>query len=279
MYNRYRLATRIRGLLVLIISVGLATIFIAPILYTISSSLKPVDKIFVLPIQWIPRNIRFLNFVEPLVKRKFYVYFINSLFVASIVTSSEVLLSSMAGYSLAKFNYRGSRTIFMLVLVTMMVPIEVTIVPLALVVRFFGMINTYQALIIPVLVTPFAIFWMRQFMLTIPKDYAEAARIDGLGEFRIFARIILPLCKPAISALVMFTFMGNWNSFIWPFIAVSKDRLRTFPVGLASFEGEFFTFYNELFAMAVVAIVPPIIVFLILRTRLMRGMAMVGIKG
>ena len=160
-----------------------------------------------------------------------------------------------------------------------MVPIEITIVPLAIIVRKLGWMNSYPGLIVPVMITPFGIFWMRQFMITIPKDYAEAGRIDGLSEFGIFMKLILPLCKPALGALAIFTFMGNWNSLIWPLIVASKDQYRTITVGLVAFEGEFFTPYNHLFAMSVVAVLPTLVIFLILRTKLIKGLAMVGIKG
>ena len=185
----------------------------------------------------------------------------------------------MAGYSLSKYEYKGRDFFFVLVLVTMMVPIETTIVPLAMIVRKFGWMNSYAGLIVPVLITPFGIFWMRQFMITIPKAYAEAGRIDGLNEFQIFWRLILPLCKPALGALSIFTFMGNWNSLIWPLIVASKDEYRTMPVGLVAFQGEFFTPFNQLFAMAVVAIVPTLLIFIFLRRELIKGLAMVGVKG
>ncbi len=256
-----------------------ALAFLIPMVYTVISAFKPLEDITSVPIRWIPQEIRWDNFTEPFREKNFGRYFLNSTIVAIIVTSASLFFCSMAGYSLAKYEYKGRDFFFVLVLITMMVPIETTIVPLAMIVRKFGWMNSYAGLIVPVLITPFGIFWMRQFMITLPKAYAEAGRIDGLNEFQIFWRLILPLCKPALGALSIFTFMGNWNSLIWPLIVASKDEYRTIPVGLVAFQGEFFTPFNQLFAMSVVAIVPTLLIFIFLRRELIKGLAMVGIKG
>ncbi len=264
---------------VLLFAAILAVIFIVPMLYILTSSLKSVENIFTVPMKWIPEKIHLENFTEPLIKKNFARYFINSSIIAIVVTSATLFFSSLAGYSLAKFDYKGRNMLFILILVTMMVPIETTIVPLAIVVRKLGMMDNYYGLILPVILSPFAIFWMRQFIITLPDAYAEAGRIDGLGEFAIFWQLIFPLCKPAVGALAIFTFMGNWNSLIWPMIVATSDNLRTIPVGLVAFEGEFFTPFNQLFAMSVLTILPTFVFFMFLRTKLIKGMAMVGIKG
>jgi ABC-type glycerol-3-phosphate transport system permease component len=256
----------------------MALFFVTPMVYTLISSLKPIDEIFEFPVRWIPRHIRLQNFVDPFVHRNFEMYFFNSTFVAVATTASSLFLSSLAGYSLAKFHFRGRGLLFILVLMTMMLPIQVTMVPLAIIVRYLGMMNTYWGLIVPLMVTPFAIFWMRQFILTLPNDYADAARIDGLGEFGIFIRVILPLCGPALGALAIFSFMSNWNSLVWPMIVASRDSLRTIPLGIVQFQGEFEVIWNELFAMSVASVVPALIFFVVLKGRLIKGLAMVGIK-
>lgn len=268
----------IEGMLFIVAAI-MALMFLFPMVYTVISSLKPLEDITSIPMRWIPRKIRLQNFIEPFAVKNFGIYFLNSIFVTVTVTFSSLFFCSLAGYSLAKFDYKGRNFFFILVLMTMMVPIEITIVPLAIIVRKLGWMNSYAGLIVPVAITPFGIFWMRQFMITIPKDYAEAGRIDGLSEFGIFMKLILPLCKPALGALAIFTFMGNWNSLIWPLIVASRDQYRTITVGLLAFEGEFFTPYNHLFAMSVVAVLPTLVIFLILRTKLIKGLAMVGIKG
>lgn len=268
----------IEGMLFIVAAI-MALMFLFPMVYTVISSLKPLEDITSVPMRWIPREIRLRNFIEPFVEKNFAIYFFNSAFVTVTVTLSSLFFCSLAGYSLAKFDYKGRNFFFILVLMTMMVPIEITIIPLAIIVRKLGWMNSYAGLIVPVAITPFGIFWMRQFMITIPKDYAEAGRIDGLSEFGIFMKLILPLCKPALAALAIFTFMGNWNSLIWPLIVASRDQYRTITVGLVAFEGEYFTPYNHLFAMSVLAVLPTVVIFLILRTKLIKGLAMVGIKG
>jgi multiple sugar transport system permease protein len=257
----------------------LAVVFIMPMIYTVISSLKPRDEIFEFPIRWIPQHVNLRNFVDPFHTLDFARYIMNSIIVASAVTASALVFCSMGGYSLAKFDYRTKKGMFLMVLLTMMLPIEITMVPLALVVRFLGMMNTRLGLILPVMITPLGVFWMRQFLLTLPDDYVDAARIDGLGELRIFWSVIMPMSLPALGALSIFTFMTNWNSLIWPLIVATRDATRTFPVGLVAMIGEYDTMWNQLFAMAVVAVAPTLIVFLILRGRLIQGMAMVGIKG
>ena len=267
-----------RTILVIVASI-LAAIFIVPMLYTFISSLKSTRDIFIIPIQWIPNRINWPNFTVPFTEKNFDTYFLNSIIVAVCVTVSSLFFSSLAGYSLAKFEYRGRKSLFVIVLITMMIPIEVTIVPLAIIVSNLGWMNSYQGLIIPLLVSPFAIFWMRQFIITLPKDYAEAGRIDGYGEFAIFLKLIMPLCQPALGALAIFTYMGNWNSLIWPMIVASKERFKTLPVGLVGLQSLEWTPFGEIFAMAVVALIPTLVFFLILRERLIKGMAMVGVKG
>ncbi len=272
-------AARLTVVLLSLFAAVLAVLFIIPMVYVAVSSLKPLNEIFEFPIRWIPRHVNLANFVEPMVGKRFYIYFINSTFVAGTVTVVTLFVCSLAGYSLAKMDFRGRRPLFVLVLMTMMLPIEITMVPLAIIIRYLGMMNTYWGLIVPVMISPFAIFWMRQFMLTIPNDYADAGRIDGVGEFGIFWRLILPLSTPALGALAIFTFMSNWNSLIWPLIVATRNSIRTIPPAIIQFEGEFFSLWNELYAMAVISVLPTLLFFLVLRGRLIRGMAMVGIKG
>ena len=266
-------------LYVLALVIGAA--FLLPMLYTVLSSLKPLEEITKVPLQWLPENlssIRLDNFSEPLRKFSFATYIMNSVIVATSVTLSSLVFATMAGYSLSKFSYLGRDAFFMIILITLMVPLEVTFIPLLLIVREFGWTNSYLGLIIPVMITPFGVFWMRQYIMTIPDDYAEAARIDGLSEIQIFWRIIFPMCRPALAALAILTFMTNWNSFIWPLIVVTRRDLWTIPVGLISFEGEFFKPLNLIFAMAIIAVLPTVLLFAVVRRRLIGGIGMAGIK-
>jgi alpha-1,4-digalacturonate transport system permease protein len=269
-------------LILFVAAVLLAAAFVLPMLYTVLSSFKPIEEITRIPLKWLPDSldsIRLENYTEPLSRYNFARYIANSVIVGVSVTASSLVFCTMAGYSLSKFSYFGRDSFFLVVLITLMIPLEVTFIPMLIIVREFNMINSYWGLIVPVMITPFGIFWMRQFIMTIPNDYAEAARIDGLNEFQIFWRIIFPMCKPALGALAIFTFMSNWNSLIWPLIVARRQDFWTIPVGLISFQGEFFKPLNFIFAMAVVSVVPTIILFALMRRRLLGGIAMVGIKG
>ncbi len=263
-------------------AVMLAAAFVLPMLYTVLSSVKPLEEITRVPLQWLPdslASLQFSNFTEPMARANFARYLANSLFVGAAVTVSSLVFCTMAGYSLSKFSYFGRDAFFIVILITLMIPLEVIFIPMLIIVRELGMSNSYWGLIVPVMITPFGVFWMRQFIMTIPDDYAEAARLDGLNEFQIFWRIICPMCAPALGALAIFTFMSNWNSLIWPLIVATSRDLWTVPVGLVAFESEFAKPLNYVFAMAVVAVIPTVILFAFLRRRLLSGIAMVGIKG
>ena len=279
---RFRLRISPGRLVIFVAATMLAAAFAMPMLYAVLSSIKPLQEITKVPLQWLPESLdslRLNNFTEPLARNDFARYLANSMFVSGAVTLSSVVFCTMAGYSLSKFSYFGRDTFFMLILITLMIPLEVVFIPMLIIVRELGMNNSYWGLIVPVMITPFGVFWMRQFIMTIPDDYAEAARIDGLNEFQIFWRIIFPMCVPALGALAIFTFMSNWNSLIWPLIVATRQELWTIPVGLVAFESEFARPLNYIFAMAVVAVLPTVILFAFLRRRLLSGIAMVGIKG
>jgi ABC-type glycerol-3-phosphate transport system permease component len=270
------------NLILFLLAFILAAAFILPMVYALLSSFKPLEEIIKVPLQWFPESlgsIRINNFVEPLQKNHFSIYIINSLIVGITVTASSLVFCTMAGYSLSKFSYFGRDAFFVVILITLMVPLEVTFIPMIIIARELGLINSYWGLILPVAITPFGVFWMRQFIVTIPNDYAEAARIDGLGEWQIFWRIIFPMCKPALGALAIFTFMSNWNSLIWPLIVATDRELWTIPVGLIAFESEFAKPLNFIFAMAVVAVIPTVVLFALVRRQLLGGIAMVGVKG
>jgi multiple sugar transport system permease protein len=264
------------------IAVVMAAAFVLPIVYVVISSFKPLEEITKVPLQWLPESldsIRLNNYIEPLAEENFWKYIVNSAIVGVTVTISSLVFCTMAGYSLSKFSYFGRDAFFLIILITLMIPLEVTFIPMLIISRNLGIVNTYWGLILPLAITPFGVFWMRQFIMTIPNDYAEAARIDGLNEFQIFWRIIFPMCKPALGALTIFTFMGNWNSLIWPLIVATKRELWTIPVGLISFQDEYTTPHNFIFAMAVVAVIPTVVLFAFVRRQLLSGIAMVGVKG
>ena len=225
-------AGRHRGAIVAFALVlGAVAISVLPYLWMVSSSLRTMDNMFSVPIQWIPNPVNWRSYVLAWHAQDFTRYFLNSGVVAVAITLGNLLLCSLAGYSLAKFRYFGRGLLFILILSTMMLPLEVTMVPLFLIIKRLDWVNSYQGLIVPFLVDGFGVFLMRQYMLGIPKDLIDSARIDGASEFRIFWQIVLPLCKPALVALGVFTFREAWDMYIWPLIIVSKDSLRTLPLG------------------------------------------------
>lgn len=266
------------GLLLGLASI-LAFLYFIPVLYTVITSFKPVSRVFEFPIKWIPSEFDLENYWGPIVKGRFYIYFVNSFVVAFSVTAGAMIFGSMAGYSLAKFQYPGRKLFFSLILMVMIIPIEVILVPLSIVVKFLGLINNRAGLILPVLISPMSVFWMRQYMLTIPQDYCEAARVEGVGEAALFFRIMMPMCLPALGALAIFSFMTNWNSLMWPMIVTSSKAVRTVPPAIVAFIGEYEVDWGELFAMSVLSSVPLVILFFFARERLIEGMAIGGLKG
>lgn len=264
-----------------VLALVLATAFLLPMVYAVLASVKSNADIQKVPLEWLPESfaaIKISNFWEVLKTGQFPRYFLNSAFVSIAVCASSLVFCSLAGYSLSKFTYFGRKTLFFIVLMTLMIPLEVTFIPMVIIVRKLGMMNSYWGLIVPVMITPFGIFWMRQFIMTIPDDYAEAARIDGLNEWQIFWRIIFPICRPALAALAIFAFMSSWNSLIWPLIVVTNQDLWTIPVGLVSFQSEFFTPLSLIFAAAILAVLPTVILFVFVRRQLITGLGASGLK-
>lgn len=257
---------------------GGAILVVLPFVYALSTSFKAPYDVFKIPMEWIPGAIHFENYTHPFESQPIGRYFLNSAFVAALVTILNVLTCSMAGYSFAKFHYRGRSVLFLVVLSTLMVPIQVIIVPLFVLVKALGWVNTYTGLILPAGTSAFGVFLMRQYFLGIPNDFIDAARIDGSSEFGIFWRIMLPLVRPALTALTIFIFMNNWNSFLWPLLVVTKEELMTLPVGIAGFESAYSTNYGELMAVSVMAMVPVFLVFIVLQRQFIEGMALSGLK-
>lgn len=257
-----------------------AIVMIVPLLMALDNSLKPDSEIFAVPFRVFPSHIVWKNYVVPFQQDNFGRYFINSLIMAATQTAGALLFCSMAGYSLAKFNYPGRNVLFFFILSTIMIPIQVTLVPLYLVVKDLGWVNTYQGLIVPGLATTFGTFLMRQFFMTVPNDYMDAGRIDGAGEFRIFWGVMLPMCRPALSALAILSFTGSWSSFLWPLVVATNDTMRTVPLGILYFLGaQRAPAYGQLMAVAVIATFPVFVLFLVMQRQFTRGAMLAGLKG
>ncbi len=256
----------------------IACITLLPYYWMVSSSLKTMENMFSVPIQWIPNPINWMSYVLAWQAQNFTLYFFNSCVVAVAITLGNLLLSSLAGYSLTKFRYRGRGLTFLLILSTMMLPLEVTMVPLFLIVKQLDWLNSYPGLIVPFLVDGFGVFLMRQYMLSIPSELIDAARIDGASEFRIFWMIVMPLCKPALVALAVFTFREAWDMYIWPLIIITKDSLRTLPLGISLFMSSYGTSWDQLMAVAVLGTLPMILLFFFLQRAFIQGIAATGLK-
>ncbi|MDQ3412396.1 MAG: carbohydrate ABC transporter permease, partial [Chloroflexota bacterium] len=265
-------------ILTIVLAIG-AGIMVLPFVYMISTSFKSTSEVFAVPLQWIPELLRWDNYTTALREYAIGRYFLNSLVVGVAVTALNLLTCSLAGYSFAKFTYRGRDLLFGVVLATMMIPLASMIIPLYLVVRDLGWIDSYWGLIIPAGTSAFGIFLMRQHMLAIPNDLLEAARLDGGSEPRIFLEIVLPLSRTALASLAIFIFMWNWDSFLWPLLVVTQDELRTLPLGVALFESSYGTNYPQLMAIAFLAMIPVLIVFLLLQRHFIQALTMSGIKG
>jgi ABC-type glycerol-3-phosphate transport system permease component len=253
-------------------------VLLAPIFWMLSTSLKPLAKVFELPIRWIPLPPEWVNYPNALTEFPFARYFFNSFFVSASVTVTNVLLSGFAGYSLAKYHYFGQRALFIAILSTLMLPIEVLMVPTFLIVKSFGWLNTYQGLIVPVIADAFGIFLMRQFLLSIPDSLLDAARIDGASELGTYFKIVVPLSWPAILTLSIFVFRETWDAFVWPFIIITEDRLRTVPIGLQRFQEQYVTTYNEVMAVSTLAMIPLVLLFFFFQRAFIQGITLSGLK-
>ena len=261
--------------LITILGIGVTLL---PYFWMVSSSLKTGAEVFELPIRWIPREIQWANFPAALSRGSFGTYFANSGIVSVAVTALNILFCSLAGYGLAKFRFPLRDLSFRFILCTLMLPLEIVLVPTFLVVQQLGMVNSLAGMIVPLAVDAFGIFLMRQYIRDLPDSLIEAARLDGCSEFGIFWRIILPNCKPALGALALLAFRDSWDQFLWPFIIASNDNLKTFPLGLAQMEGIDSTAYHEIMALAVIGMIPMAILFLFFQRAFVRGIALSGLK-
>jgi multiple sugar transport system permease protein len=262
-------------LYVILLIGGLGMLF--PFIWMIASSIKHAQDIYSLSL--VPSNPTLDNYRTVLRDTSFGRWFLNSLFVAGVTTASVAFFDSLAGYTLAKFRFPGSFVIFVLILSTLMVPTEMLVIPWFMMSIEFGWTDSYWGIMFPGVISAFGVFLMRQFFLGVPNDLIDAARLDGFSEFRIFWKIAVPLVKPAIAALCIFTFLGNWNAYIWPLIVVRSDEIRTLPVGIAFFSSESGSAFHLIMAAAALATIPVIVVFLIFQKQIIKGIVLTGLKG
>ncbi len=254
-------------------------IMFAPVLWLILSSFKTPTELYRLPPTLLPAQINLDNYIGALQQFPFLTYLRNSVVVTTASTLLTLLINSMAAFALSKYRFRGRNALFMTILATLVVPISVIIIPEIVIVAKLGLTNNLLGLIIPPAATPTGVFLLRQYMLTIPDELIEAARIDGAGEWRIFWQLILPLSQPALAVLAIFSVMWRWNDLLWPLIVVNRSEWFTLQVGLSSFQGDNLTQWQYILAMTVLSLIPMTLVFLFLQKHLVKGIASTGLNG
>lgn len=252
---------------------------IAPFVFMVLISFQHTFFVSGNPARWIPRQPTIETYLAVLETPNFLRWVFNSLFVASTVTAMALLIQSMAGYVFAKKEFPGRELLFVLILSGIMIPRAVTIIPAFFIVKDLGLLNSYPGLILPPLAMPLGVFLMRQYMQTLPSELLDASRIDGCSEFGTFWRIVLPLSKPGLAVLGIYTFMEQWRDFLWPLIVAQKDVLKTLPVGLSVFHTEFRTDYGVQMAAVLLSIIPFLIVFLFFQRYFIKGMTVGALKG
>lgn len=264
---------------VYVVLTGGLVLFVGPFLWMLLGSFRTDRELKQVPMTWLPEAPTLDNYRELFQELDFLKFFVNSSVVAISVTLGNLLFCSMLGYAFAKLRFRGKRLMFTLVLGTLMVPAVVTLVPLFILVSNLGMSNSFAGLIFPYLAGPFGVFLMRQFMLGLPDELIDAARVDGAGEWRIFASVIVPLCKPAFATLGILTFLTSWNNFLWPLVVAQSEDRYTLPVALAIYAiGENRSNFGLLMAGSVVIVTPILLIFIALQRYFVQGIAMTGLK-
>ncbi len=256
-------------------------VMLAPFIWMVSSSLMMPREILARPLVWFPEDPRFSNYAALSHAVSFGRMYLNSLIVTVATTLGILLSSSLAGFGFSKFRFPGRDVLFVMVLATMMIPFFVVLIPVFYIVHLLGWVNSYLGLIVPNLVTAFGIFLARQYMLGIPDELLDAARIDGASELGIYWRIMVPLSGPVLSALAILAFVYQWNNFLWPLVVIRSDSLATVPIGLNSLRiyASSPDVVNLQMAGATLAIIPVIAVFLLLQRYFVQGIAMTGLKG
>jgi len=262
--------------LYLLIVVGAAIMFF-PFLWTVITSISPGSGLRVTP-QLIPENPSLGAYVQLFDRLPFGRVILNSLFLAVACTILQLVTSSLAAYAFSRLPFRGRSLLFAVYLATMMMPIQVLIVPLFIEMKSFGLLNTYVAVLLPSIGSAFGVFLLRQAMNSVPRDLDQAATIDGAGHFRIFSQIVLPLVKPALATLAVFSFLGSWNSFLWPLIVLRKPELRTLPVALSALQGQFTTQWDVVMAGSVISIIPMVALYIFAQKYVIQGVAGSGLK-
>jgi len=256
-----------------------AVVTLAPLAWMVSASFMPAGDANIYPPRLLPRTVTLEHYVALFTRLDLAGHLLNSFVVAGATTLLALLINSMAGYAFAKLRFRGRERLFGLLLAALVIPAQVGMLPLFLMLKGMGLVNTLWGVMIPGLAPIFAIFMIRQYALSVPDDLLDAARVDGAGEFRIFWTIVLPILRPILVTLAAFTFLSMWNDFMWPLIVLSDERKYTLPVALANLVGEHVQDTELMMAGAVLTVLPVIVLFFILQRAYVRGIMMGSLKG
>lgn len=264
--------------LIYVVLIAVAVVYLFPILWIIISSFKDGSELFRWPPTLWPEEPTLQNYIQAFQAGNFVRYFANSAFVTVAATIITVIINTMAGYAFAKYRFKGDTFLFVFFIATLMLPLEVLMIPIFQVIKEFHMYNSFWGLIIPPAATPAGVFLLRQYFLTVPKDLMEAARIDGASEVRIFVRLMLPAAKPAMSVLAIFSFLWRWNDYMWPLLVIRDTEKYTVQLALANFAGQYTVDWNSMLAMSVVTMIPVLILFLLFQKQFVKGMVTAGMK-
>ena len=288
----------LKGVCYLLLLMGAVTMLL-PLVWMLSTSLKAPHAAVGDPLALVPREdgkikLHFENYADAWtaielddyrlfrifpVKNAFALFYLNSLLVAICITFGQVFTSSLAAFAFSRLEFRGRDKLFLAYLATMMVPFFVMVIPVFILLRHLGMLDSYQGLIIPGIFSAYGTFMLRQFFMTVPRELQEAARVDGAGWWTVYWRLILPLSKPALATLTTFTFLHSWNEFLWPLIVVRSEEYKTLPLGLQTFQGLYVTEWTHLMAASAIFMLPVIAVFLLNQRFFVRGIMLSGMKG
>jgi multiple sugar transport system permease protein len=251
-----------------------------PFLWALSASFKPLAEIVSNSLNFIPKQFTLENYRSIFVEQPLFLrWLLNSVIVTGAVTFLNLLFNSMAGYALARLQFRGRNFLFMLILAILAVPAQLTLMPTFLILKAFGWLNSYQGMIVPTMVNATFIFMMRQFFLNFPKELEEAAALDGLGRWKTFWYIVLPLAKPALAAQTIFVFMSSWNNFLMPIVILFDPEMFTLPLGLNSFKGQYISYWNYIMAASIIFTIPVLLIYLFFNRYFIQSVRFTGSKG
>lgn len=256
-----------------------AAFILLPFVWMISTSLKPDKEVLMMPPKWIPTVLQWKNYVDAFKAVPFFTYLKNSVVVTVLITSCELITTTLAAFAFARLEFKGKNVLFMLLVATMMVPGEILIIPNFVTLAQLGWIDTYKAMVAPWATSVFSIFLLRQQFASIPESYYKAARMDGCSDLRYLLTVMVPMSRPTVVSIALLKIINSWNSYFWPLIATNSREMRTLPVGLAYFTTEAGTDYNTLMAFSLMIISPTIIVYLFTQKYIIQGVSKTGLKG